>query len=71
MLSDIPKQFLNLGDRPILVHSIQRFLAIEGIEIVLALPKNAIEYWDKIKAAYFDNTLNIKAVEGGDTRFNL
>ncbi|MCP9771012.1 2-C-methyl-D-erythritol 4-phosphate cytidylyltransferase [Lacihabitans sp. LS3-19] len=69
MLSDIPKQFLNLGDRPILVHSIQRFIAIGRIEIVLALPKNAIEYWDKIKTEYFENTQNIKTVEGGATRF--
>jgi 2-C-methyl-D-erythritol 4-phosphate cytidylyltransferase len=42
MMSAIPKQFLNLGDKPILVHTLQRFLPIEGIEIVLALPQSAL-----------------------------
>ena len=69
MMSAIPKQFLNLGDKPILVHTLHRFLAIEGIEIVLALPQSALEYWNKIKKKYFENTENIKAVEGGTTRF--
>jgi 2-C-methyl-D-erythritol 4-phosphate cytidylyltransferase len=69
MMSAIPKQFLRLVDKPVLVHTLQRFLAIEGIEIVLALPQSALEYWHKIKTEYFENTENIKAIEGGATRF--
>jgi 2-C-methyl-D-erythritol 4-phosphate cytidylyltransferase len=69
MKSAIPKQFLPLGSKPILVHTISKFLQIVDLQIILALPSDAIEYWNTISAQYFADTSRINAVEGGITRF--
>jgi 2-C-methyl-D-erythritol 4-phosphate cytidylyltransferase len=69
MKSAIPKQFLPLGSKPILVHTISKFLEIIDLQIILALPSDAIEYWNTISGQYFLDTSRIKAVEGGKTRF--
>ena len=69
MRSEIPKQFLMLGGKPILVHTIEQFLKIDKNQIILALPKDTIDYWDKIKGRYFNENVRIKVVEGGGTRF--
>jgi 2-C-methyl-D-erythritol 4-phosphate cytidylyltransferase len=69
MQSAIPKQFLHLGDKPILVHTIEKFLQIPYIQIVLALPADALEYWEKVGSIFFDDLSQIRTVEGGKTRF--
>ncbi|MCP9763903.1 2-C-methyl-D-erythritol 4-phosphate cytidylyltransferase [Lacihabitans soyangensis] len=69
MQSAIPKQFLHLGDKPILVHTIEKFLQIPHIQIVLALPADALEYWEKVGSIFFDDLSQIRTVEGGKTRF--
>jgi 2-C-methyl-D-erythritol 4-phosphate cytidylyltransferase len=48
-----PKQFLLLANKPILVHTIERFLEISNISIVLVLPKEYFSEWDKISRIYF------------------
>ena len=69
MKSEIPKQFLMLGNKPILIHTIEKFLQIPDNQIVLALPKDAIAYWENIRTNYFSNDVQISVVEGGKTRF--
>ncbi len=69
MQSAIPKQFLLLGDKPILVHTIEKFLQIPHIQIVLALPADALEYWQKVSSTFFEDLSQIRTVEGGKTRF--
>ena len=69
MGGEIPKQFMLLAGTPILVHTINRFLEIESIHIVLVLPKIHFSNWEDIKDTYFPNALNIEIVEGGATRF--
>ena len=36
MGADIPKQFLNIGGKPIIIHTIEKFLAVKQIDCVLA-----------------------------------
>lgn len=69
MQSAIPKQFLPLGNKPILVHTIEKFLQISEITIVLALPGDALDYWQKISPSFFTDLSRIRTVEGGKTRF--
>lgn len=46
MAADVPKQFLNLAGKPILRHTVERFLEIEGgVEIIVVLPTEYKEYW--------------------------
>lgn len=69
MKSAVPKQFLPLGNKPILVHTIEKFLKINDLSIIIALPADAIAYWQKIRNTYFSDLSRIKVVEGGNTRF--
>lgn len=72
MGSEIPKQFLLLAGKPILLHTIEQFLKIEGIHIILVLPEKDIEYWNELT-----QTLQlkpgllsaVKIVVGGKSRF--
>ena len=43
--TDLPKQFLSLGQKPIIIHTIEQFLISTNIdEIVVAVPQNWISY---------------------------
>lgn len=64
-----PKQFLQLGNKPILVHTIEKFLAIPDLKIILTLPKDHFQTWNTIQLNYLPNT-QITVVEGGQTRFH-
>ncbi len=65
--SDIPKQFIEIGGKPILLHSIERFAACASVDaIVIVLSGEEIEGFSsrpEIKALP-----NIKFVAGGSTR---
>lgn len=69
MGADIPKQFLPLLGKPILIHTIETFLTLSSIaEIILVLPASQIPIWfDLCKKHHFDIKHTI--VEGGETRF--
>ena len=66
MGSDTPKQFMLLGSKPVIVHTIENFA---GYDIVLVLPETQIQYWKALKRQYPSvAALDIKTVVGGDTR---
>jgi len=69
MNSDIPKQFLKIGNLPVLMHTINKFFNFNNdIEIVLVLPENQIEYWLNLCEIYsFD--IKHKIAKGGTERF--
>lgn len=74
MKSVRPKQFLLLHNKPILLHTIEKFLAQPNLSIVLVLPKTEIAYWNKeIVPNYADfiskTTDRLIITEGGATRF--
>lgn len=70
MGGDIPKQFLPIGGRPVLMRTIEAFRqAIPSIGIVLVLPIAQQEYWKQLCQEYdFDVPLQI--ADGGETRFH-
>ena len=70
MGGDLPKQFLPIGGRPVLMHTLEAFeRAIPGIHIVLVLPKDQQDFWrDLCKKHHF--TLPHTIATGGETRFH-
>ena len=70
MNAGIPKQFLNLGGKPMLMHSIKAFyLAYPEISMVLALPASQFASWQKLCDEH-SFTLPHHLVAGGNTRFH-
>ena len=68
MGSSIPKQFLMLGNQPVLVHSINRIhQTLPAAEIVVVLPEEHIPLWQNL-AARFDVAKH-KIATGGSERF--
>ncbi|PMD98377.1 2-C-methyl-D-erythritol 4-phosphate cytidylyltransferase [Siphonobacter sp. BAB-5405] len=49
----LPKQFLSVAGKPILVHTLERFLAYSAdLQIILCLPADQLAYWQELKQAY-------------------
>ena len=65
---DLPKQFLLLGEKPIIIHTIEQFLISANIdEIVVAVPQNWVSYTEDIIKKYCDNP-KIYVIQGGAIR---
>ncbi len=70
MGTDIPKQFIELKGLPILMHTINQFVAYnKDIQIIVVLPKNHIEYWEKLVAKH-QFRIQHQIAEGGKERFH-
>ncbi len=69
MGAEIPKQFLELAGRPVLMHTIERFKAFdESIEIITVLPDNQLRHWIELQEKYSFN-IPQTIVKGGSARF--
>ena len=70
MGSDIPKQFLPIGGKPVLMRTLERFREYaEDLQIILVLPKAQQEYWQQLCKEYaFD--VDYQLADGGETRFH-
>ncbi len=69
MQSEIPKQYLCLGDKPILVHTLQVFeecLAVDGIYLIVPQDQMAMVQKDIVERYQFKKVL--KLVRGGKMR---
>ncbi len=69
MGSSIPKQFLLLKGKPILMHSIERFHQANIFDSIhLVLPQSELTYWEKLKLEH-SFVIPHKVVAGGSCRF--
>ena len=70
MGSDIPKQFLPIGGKPVLMRTLERFRRYSPtLQIILVLPKAQQDYWQKLCKEYaFD--IDYQLADGGETRFH-
>lgn len=70
MGSDIPKQFLPIGGRPVLIRTLERFRAYSAdLQIILVLPEAQQDYWRQLCEEYhFD--VEYQLANGGQTRFH-
>lgn len=70
MGGDLPKQFLPLDGKPVLMHTIERFCQYsQDLGIVLVLPHSQQEYWRQLCDKY-KFTVEHTVVDGGETRFH-
>jgi 2-C-methyl-D-erythritol 4-phosphate cytidylyltransferase len=70
MGGDVPKQFMMLGDRPVLIHTLEAFYRCDPeIRTVLVLPGEQVCYWENLCAGY-GFTVPHSVVKGGETRFH-
>ncbi|MBK21713.1 MAG: 2-C-methyl-D-erythritol 4-phosphate cytidylyltransferase [Flavobacteriales bacterium] len=69
MGSDIPKQFLMLKSKPVIMHTIRAFYDWnKNCEFILVLPSDQQSYWQLLVSQYkFD--IPVKITTGGNTRF--
>lgn len=70
MGSDIPKQFLLIGGKPVLMRTLERFRAYDdALQIILVLPEGQQAYWRELCGQYhFD--VEYQLANGGQTRFH-
>ena len=71
MQSQLPKQFLTLSGKPVLMHTLEVFhqtLKEKPYQIILALPAAQIKKWESLCRQYHFNIPHI-IVEGGSQRF--
>ncbi len=70
MGSDIPKQFLPVGGKPVLMRTLERFREYaEDLQIILVLPKAQQDYWHELCQKY-DFKIKYWLADGGETRFH-
>ena len=67
--TDTPKQFLTLGDKPVIVHTIEKFVINDKIDKIIVLtPQNYINHTNHLIERYIPNKDDIIVIEGGQTR---
>ncbi|MHB8258895.1 MAG: 2-C-methyl-D-erythritol 4-phosphate cytidylyltransferase [Bacteroidia bacterium] len=68
MNAGLPKQLIEINNKPIIVYSIEKFLQFnEAIQVIVSLHKDYFGDFEEIKSTF--NLANIQVVEGGDTRY--
>ena len=69
MGTDVPKQFLPLGGRPVLMRTLERFHAFDAqMELIVVLPAEQQDFWCALCRQYCF-ALPHKLATGGATRF--
>lgn len=70
MQQDMPKQFICLGNKPILMHTLAGFYKFDSsIELILVLPQAQFEFWNELCVKHkFEIPYQLTA--GGATRFH-
>ena len=76
MGGEIPKQFIPVAGKPILMHTLEKFrrfgdsmACLGGLEIILVLPEEQQEYWAELCREYSFKVPHT-VVNGGATRFH-
>ena len=69
MHAEMPKQYLEIAGRPVLMHTLEKFKAFrEDIEIITVLPENQLRYWGELQKKYSFSVPHT-LVKGGRARF--
>ena len=70
MGSDIPKQFLPIGGKPVLMRTLERFREYSPtLQIILVLPKSQQDYWKELCQKH-NFTVAYQLADGGEARFH-
>ena len=67
--TETPKQFLTLGNKPVIIHTIEKFVINENIDkTIVLIPKNFINHTNNLIKEYIGENEDIIVIEGGLTR---
>ncbi len=70
MGAEVPKQFLCIGNKPILMHTIDVFYRFSSdIQLIVVLPEEQQPYWEGLCNTY-QFAIPHQVVSGGETRFH-
>jgi 2-C-methyl-D-erythritol 4-phosphate cytidylyltransferase len=70
MNADIPKQFLEIHGKPILMHTLEVFHLFDPtMQLILVLPEIQIDFWNALCEKH-DFNIHHQVVPGGQTRFH-
>lgn len=70
MGADLPKQFLPIGGKPVLMHTLEAFhKADAAMRLILVLPQSQQAYWKSLCEAYAFSIPH-QVADGGETRFH-
>ena len=70
MGSDIPKQFLPIAGKPVLMRTLERFREYSAdLQIILVLPEAQQDYWQELCRQY-GFQVEYRLANGGQTRFH-
>ncbi len=70
MESSVPKQFLKIGDTPIVVRTLNTFLSEKCVDkVILAMNPQWEEYCKEMLTEYGVDTSRVEIIHGGTTRF--
>lgn len=70
MGSDLPKQFLPIGNKPVLMRTLEAFREFDAnLQIILVLPLAQQEFWKQLCEKYRFTVEHVVA-DGGETRFH-
>lgn len=68
MESNLPKQFILLVGKPILMHTIEAFYNNNDCKIIVVLPANQIDFWKEL-CTEFSFNISHQIIAGGNSRF--
>lgn len=69
MGSELPKQFITVSAKPLLMHTLERFYAYDStIKLIVVLPESQHAYWQK-QCDAFNFTIQHQISKGGVERF--
>lgn len=64
-----PKQYINIGNKPIILHTIEKFcLCSEFKETLVLCPEDWVEYTKGLVKKHIDGSVSINVISGGNTR---
>lgn len=69
MGSEIPKQYIEIVNKPIIIHTIEHFISISEIDLIMVLcPVDWIDYTKELVEKYVGSNNRVEVIEGGETR---
>ena len=70
MGGDLPKQFLPVGGKPVLMHTLEVFRKYDAaIQLILVLPREQQDFWKQLCREH-DFAVEHRVADGGETRFH-
>lgn len=65
---DKPKQYLDLEGKPIIIHTIEKFIREEFEKIIVACPEDYVDYTNMIVESYLRDPSKVVVIKGGEDR---